>query len=60
MCDPVGMTQSLANLPPTALALVWDALKFIKLNLRSRQALAAEGLFLLLSGCAPWEPIDHM
>ena len=46
MCDPVGMTRFLANLLPTALPLVWDAFRFINLNLRSRQALAAENLFL--------------
>ncbi|MGA3168648.1 MAG: hypothetical protein ABSF14_21305 [Terriglobia bacterium] len=46
MCDPVGMTRFLANLLPTALPMVWDTFRFIKLNLRSRRALAAENLFL--------------
>lgn len=46
MCGPVGTTRFLAKLLPTALVLVWDAFRFIKLNLRSRQTLAAENLFL--------------
>jgi hypothetical protein len=39
-------TRFLANMLPTAFPPVWDAFRFIKLNLRSRQALTAENLFL--------------